>query len=103
MMWPLDNFRSFVDFFLCYLYFLVYFVLAAFGRRIEKVCCNSSVFELQVGSSYVRCLITLADSYVKLSLVPEMKIAEFAKSVDLDEVAHNEPPHLDPHCLPSSL
>ena len=30
-------------------------------------------------------------------------IAEFANSVDLDEVAHNEPPHLDLHCLPSSL
>ena len=30
------------------------------------------------------------------------KIAEFANSVDLDEVAHNEPPHLDLHCLTSS-
>ena len=30
-------------------------------------------------------------------------MAEFANSVDLDEVAHNEPPHLDPRCLPSSL
>ena len=30
------------------------------------------------------------------------KRAEFAKSVDLDEVAHNEPLHLDLHCLPSS-
>ena len=35
--------------------------------------------------------------------VPETKIAEFANSVDLDEVAHNEPPHLDLHCLPTSL
>ena len=35
--------------------------------------------------------------------VPETKIAEFANSVDLDEVAHNEPPHQDLHCLPSSL
>ena len=26
-----------------------------------------------------------------------------ANSVDLDEVAHNEPPHLDLHYLPSSL
>ena len=26
--------------------------------------------------------------------LPETKIAEFANSVDLDEVAHNEPPHL---------
>ena len=30
-----------------------------------------------------------------------MKIAEFANSVDLGEVAHNEPPHLHLHCLPS--
>ena len=35
--------------------------------------------------------------------VPETKIAEFANNVDLDEVAHHEPPHLDLHCLPSSL
>ena len=35
--------------------------------------------------------------------MPDMKIAEFANSVDLDEVAHDEPPHVDLHCLPSSL
>ena len=35
--------------------------------------------------------------------LPETKIAEFANSVDLDEVAHGEPPHLELHCLPSSL
>ena len=33
----------------------------------------------------------------------ETKITEFANSVDLDEVAHNEPPHLSLHCLSSSL
>ena len=33
----------------------------------------------------------------------EMKMTKFANSVDLDEVAHNEPPHLDLHCLASSL
>ena len=32
-----------------------------------------------------------------------MQIAEFTNSIDLDEVAHNEPPHLDLHCLPASL
>ena len=36
-------------------------------------------------------------------LLPEKKIAESANRVDLHEVAHNEPPHQDPHCLPSSL
>ena len=30
-------------------------------------------------------------------------MAEFANSVDLVEVAQNEPPHLDVHCLLSSL
>ena len=28
---------------------------------------------------------------------------KFANRVDLDEVAHNEQPHLDLHCFPSSL
>ena len=36
-------------------------------------------------------------------MVPETKIAEFANSLDLDEVAQHEPTHLDLHCLPSSL
>ena len=32
-----------------------------------------------------------------------MKIAEIVNSLDLDEVAYNEPPHLDLDCLPSSF
>ena len=36
-------------------------------------------------------------------LVSETKITEFANRVDLDEVAHHEPPHLDLHCLSSSF
>ena len=35
--------------------------------------------------------------------VPGTKIAELANSVDLDDVAHNEPLHLDLHCVPASL
>ena len=31
------------------------------------------------------------------------KNTEFANSVDLDEVAHNEPPHLYLHCLHYSI
>ena len=36
---------------------------------------------------------------------PEMKIyvTEFAKSEDPVETSHNELPHLDLHCVPSSL
>ena len=38
---------------------------------------------------------------IKLTLkVLKTKITEFANRVDLDEVAHDEPPHLDLHCLP---
>ena len=39
----------------------------------------------------------------KPALIPETKIAEFANSVDLDEVAHNEPTHLNLNCFPFSL
>ena len=35
--------------------------------------------------------------------LPERKIAEFANRVDLDELAHDEPPHLNLYCLISSL
>ena len=42
-------------------------------------------------------------SYNRKNTVPETKTGEFANSVDLDEVAHYEPPHLDLHCLPYSL
>ena len=38
-----------------------------------------------------------------LTQVPESKITEFANRVDLDEVTHKEPPHLDLPCLPYSL
>ena len=31
------------------------------------------------------------------------KIIQFSNSVDPDEVAHNEPPHLTLHCFFSSL
>ena len=34
---------------------------------------------------------------------PKMKIVEFANSIDPDEAAHNELPHLDLHFLSSIL
>ena len=37
------------------------------------------------------------------SLTTETKIADFANSIDLDEVAHNEPTYLQLHSLPASL
>ena len=40
---------------------------------------------------------------VRSPLSTRNKIVEYANSVDLDEVAHDEPPHLEPHCLPCSL
>ena len=43
------------------------------------------------------CLLTLQTPEL------EIHVDEFANSVDLDEVDHNEPPHLDLHSLPSSL
>ena len=51
--------------------------------------------EMHCGSSNDKSELTLS--------LPETKIAEFANSIDLDEVAHNEPPHQDLRCLPYSL
>ena len=50
-------------------------------------------------------LLFLGVPVLKYIRVPETKITVhvFANSVDLDEVADKEPPHLDLHCLPSSL
>ena len=42
----------------------------------------------------------LLDISLLILYVPETKVAEYANMVDLDEVAHNEPCHLDLHCLP---
>ena len=41
---------------------------------------------------------TVITSALKAPLLTKV---EFANSVDPDEVAHNEPPHLDLHYLPS--
>ena len=50
------------------------------------------------------CPLGFCSQTVNLTLsVPETKIAEFANSVDLDEVAQNEPPHLDLYCLSFNL
>ena len=37
------------------------------------------------------------------SLMLETNIVKLVNCVDPDEVAHNDPPHLDLHCLSSSL
>ena len=52
-----------------------------------------------------RLLVLRFDTVPLTILVLETKIAEFANNVyvDLDEVAHNEPPSIDLHCLPSSV
>ena len=48
----------------------------------------------------VSCIL---ESLLLTIKVPETKIVELVNSVNLEEVAHDEPPHLDLHCLPSSL
>ena len=36
--------------------------------------------------------------HIRVINVPVTKIAEVANSIDPDEAAHYEPPHLDLHC-----
>ena len=52
------------------------------------------------GNSFTVWIYSLSFSHF-IKLILEPKTAEFLKSVDLDEVAHNEPPQLDLHCLSS--
>ena len=49
------------------------------------------------------CLFIVCRDTLKLCKAPELKLVEFARNVDPDEVTHNEPPHLGLHCLPSSF
>ena len=58
--------------------------------------------ERKINEIFVQCNSNLYPFLLNL-LVPETKIAEIANSVDLDDLAHDEPPHLDLHCLPSGL
>ena len=60
---------------------------------------ESSLFQLGVSSTQASISYLL----ILTLKVPETKIAEFANSIDLDAVAHDEPPQLDLRCLPSSL
>ena len=43
------------------------------------------------------------DTLLSALNVWKLKFVELANSVDQDEAAHHELPHLDLHCLPSSL
>ena len=65
--------------------FINYFQLL----KLVKTPFSSTGFQINGNSCIIFCF--------------KMKIAKFTNSVDLDEVAHNEPPHLDLYCLPSSL
>ena len=54
--------------------------------------------------SYVSMQVLFLHGETHLSLkAPKTKIAEFANSVGPAEADHNEPPHQDLHCMPSSL
>ena len=66
---------------------------------------NSTLFFIIPFQKKMQCGRTYFEYHMlkDMSLSTETKITEFANSVDLDEVAHDEAPHLDLHCLPSSL
>ena len=75
-------------------------------EKFGKIFCTDIYKEEDI---LIRALFSMSKKPYKtsdvnsISMVTEMNLAEFANSLDLDEVAHYEPPHLDLHCLPSSL
>ena len=68
---------------------------------VTKCACGDNPVRASQGSHFWS-FSQWASTLYSLS-TSETKIAEFANSIDLDEVAHNEPPHLDLHCMPSRL
>ena len=58
---------------------------------------------LPLQSLLLSCIGNISGKKYMLTRKHKTKIAEFANSVDLNKVAHNEPPHQDLHCLPSNL
>ena len=68
----------------------------------HKICFNLEIWPIVPKSSLLPLLICSTDTchrvsiYTRLTLLTtsdENTVAEFANSIDLDEVAHNEPPH----------
>ena len=80
---------------------LIYWNLPCLQRFLFKVHEYTGV--ILERDKPIFCQISSVSQQCFNSSTIETKIAQFANSVDLDEVAHNEPPHLDLHCLPSSL
>ena len=60
-------------------------------------------FELLQLTRISQMVVLLLPKHFINSLSPRDETVEFANSLYLDEVAHDELPHLDLHCLPSSL
>ena len=52
---------------------------------------------------YINRAFIIPTVFILTLEIPVTKTAGVANSLDLDEVAHDEPPHLDLHCLLSSL
>ena len=52
---------------------------------------------------YNSCIQRQINKFVASNIKRQNEKVELAKSLDPDEVAHNEPPLLDLCCLPSSL
>ena len=48
-------------------------------------------------------IVNIVKGTLMLKSTKKVKIVEFANSIDPDEVAHNEPLHLDLHYLPARL
>ena len=74
------------------------------GFIVQNMYSFSNIFILMskcLGTNAV--VLKRANCTTLISKVPELKTVESASNVDPDEVAHYEPPHLDLHCLPSSL
>ena len=76
------------------------FVSTSYAYSMLAVLYKSRKYLRTFGTINLMPQNTIVEKSLK-TLNASDEIAEFANNVDLDEVAHDEPPHLELHCLPS--
>ena len=63
---------------------------------------NQALFSSKDKSKKLIChLLQFSFGFLRVKAA-KIKRAEFANSIDLDEVAHIDSPHMNLHCVPSS-
>ena len=74
-----------------------------FSAFYAKIYICPKLVIITVSSFFMKHRATYCITHTGYLTLSTRKIDDFANRADLDDVAHNEPPHQELHCLPYSL